>query len=187
MIPVAFWYLSGLGSFMLLLYAVSLPSPVGALSHSFNAVIYSRNLHFVWRESGRSSRLRTVALHGVAGAAVVFGVSMLVLTWRREMAVAPGPAAGLEPGVLFWIGVGAAGQALFATRFLVQWIATERAGKSVVPVVFWYISLVAGSLLLLSHLNRGEWVFVAGLTSTLFVYVRNLVLIRRGRGPAFPE
>lgn len=179
-VPIAFWYLSGLGSLLLLLYSVSLPSPVGALSHTFNAIIYGRNLHFVWRDTGRSTRARAVALHAIAAGMVVFGLSMLVLTWRREMAVSPGALAGLDPYVLFWIGVGAVGQGLFALRFLVQWLATERAGHSIVPDVFWYISVLAACLLISSHASRGEWVFVAGLTSTLVVYARNIVLIRRG-------
>lgn len=179
-VPIAFWYLSGLGSFLLLLYSVSLPSPVGALSHTFNAIIYSRNVHFVWRDRGQASAARTLALHAVAGLVVAFGLTMLVITWRREMMVSPGPAAGLDPLVLFWILVGAVGQGLFALRFVMQWLATERAGRSIVPNAFWYISVAAASLLLLAHLSRREWIFVAGLTSTLFVYARNIVFIRRG-------
>ena len=56
----------------------------------------------------------------------------------------------MPPGETVWMGIGFVGQAIFGTRFLVQWIATERKRRSVVPLAFWYLSL-AGSVLLLSY------------------------------------
>ncbi len=178
-VPVAFWYLSGSGSLMLLLYAVSLPSPVGAISHCFNSVVYARNLHHVWRADERASSARSIVLHVLVALILVFGITMVVVTWQREMDVSPGGTAGLQERVLFWIVVGAVGQGLFALRFIIQWLATERAGHSHIPPAFWYISLAASILLLASHGSRGEWIFVAGLASTVFVYVRNIVLVHR--------
>lgn len=80
-----------------------------------------------------------------------------------------------------WLAVGFAGQALFFSRFLVQWIAAERHGEPVVPAAFWHLSL-AGGLLLLGYATwRGDPVFMAGQAIGALVYGRNLALTRRGR------
>jgi lipid-A-disaccharide synthase-like uncharacterized protein len=80
-----------------------------------------------------------------------------------------------------WLTLGFVGQAVFTGRFLVQWIASEREGRSVVPVPFWILS-IAGSILLLAYaVSRRDPVFVLGQSFGLVVYVRNLHLIRRER------
>jgi lipid-A-disaccharide synthase-like uncharacterized protein len=80
-----------------------------------------------------------------------------------------------------WLAVGFVGQAAFSGRFLVQWIASEREGRSVVPVLFWILS-IAGSVLLFAYaLYRRDPVFVLGQSFGLLVYFRNLALIRRER------
>jgi len=76
-----------------------------------------------------------------------------------------------------WMAVGFFGQALFASRFIVQWIATERRRKSVVPVAFWYLSL-AGSVVLLAYaISRLDPVFIAGFSLNMIIYLRNLYFI----------
>ena len=81
----------------------------------------------------------------------------------------------------FWLLVGFAGQAAFSARFLVQWLASERAGKSVVPLAFWYLSIV-GSLTLLSYaIVREDPVFILGQSVGTLIYSRNLMMIRRQR------
>lgn len=82
---------------------------------------------------------------------------------------------------VFWIALGLVGQTFFFSRFLVQWIASERAGKSVVPVAFWLLSLGGGALLLVYALYRRDPVFVLGQATGFSVYLRNLWLIRRER------
>ena len=78
-----------------------------------------------------------------------------------------------------WILLGFAGQAVFSLRFLVQWIESERAGRSVVPDSFWYLS-IAGSMLLLAYaLWRKDLVFTLGQSMGFVVYARNLALRRR--------
>lgn len=79
----------------------------------------------------------------------------------------------------FWIAVGFAGQALFSARFLVQWIASERARKSVVPKLFWYFSIAGGATLFAYAAWREDPVFMFGQGFGLIVYLRNLLLIRR--------
>jgi lipid-A-disaccharide synthase-like uncharacterized protein len=80
-----------------------------------------------------------------------------------------------------WIAIGFAGQALFTLRFLAQWIASERAHRSTVPVAFWWLSLAGGLVLFAYALHRRDPVFAVGQGSGLAIYVRNLVLIGRQR------
>jgi lipid-A-disaccharide synthase-like uncharacterized protein len=86
----------------------------------------------------------------------------------------------MEPRAL-WLAVGLLGQALFSMRFLVQWWRSERAGRSVVPIAFWYLSLGGGFLLLTYAFYRRDPVFVLGQLAGLIVYARNLHLIHRDR------
>lgn len=76
-----------------------------------------------------------------------------------------------------WIGIGLVGQLLFTSRFLVQWIASERRRESVVPVAFWRFSLAGGVTLLGYALWRHDPVFIMGQAMGLVVYARNLTLI----------
>ncbi|MSP83807.1 MAG: hypothetical protein EXQ94_13050 [Alphaproteobacteria bacterium] len=80
-----------------------------------------------------------------------------------------------------WLVIGFAGQGLFALRFIVQWVHSERRRESVVPVVFWYISIGGGAVLLAYALHRLDPVFITGQLLGLFVYSRNLALIRGSR------
>ena len=77
--------------------------------------------------------------------------------------------------------VGLIGQGLFTARFLVQWLQSERQGKSVIPVAFWYFS-IAGSLILLSYaVWRKDPVFILGQSAGLLIYFRNLHFIFRDK------
>lgn len=81
----------------------------------------------------------------------------------------------------WWAWVGIFAQALFTCRFLVQWIASERAGRSVVPFAFWLFSLGGGALLLIYALVRRDPVFIAGQSLGFVIYARNVVLVLRER------
>ena len=82
-----------------------------------------------------------------------------------------------------WIAIGLLGQALFSARFLVQWIASERKGQSVVPRPFWYFSAGGGLMLLIYAIYRHDPVFILGQGAGLFVYARNLYFIHRSPTP----
>ena len=82
----------------------------------------------------------------------------------------------------FWLGLGFLAQALFTSRFLVQWIASERKGQSVIPMAFWYFSMSGSTLLLIYAIWRRDPVFIVGQAFGCIVYVRNLMLIYRRRG-----
>ena len=77
--------------------------------------------------------------------------------------------------------LGFIGQGLFSARFIVQWIQSERAGRSLIPLCFWYLSVGGGSILLVYAIMRRDPVFILGQAGGLVVYVRNLFLIRRER------
>ncbi len=81
----------------------------------------------------------------------------------------------------FWLGLGFFAQALFAARFVVQWIASERAKKSVVPLAFWFLSLAGGGLLLTYAIWRKDPVFILGQSTGFLIYSRNLYLIYKER------
>jgi lipid-A-disaccharide synthase-like uncharacterized protein len=86
----------------------------------------------------------------------------------------------------WWVALGFVAQGLFAMRFVVQWIASERAGRSVIPVTFWMFSLGGGGLLLIYALYRKDPVFIAGQALGLLIYGRNLHFIRRERQSTAP-
>lgn len=80
-----------------------------------------------------------------------------------------------------WLAIGFAGNALFFSRFLVQWVASERAGRSYVPVAFWWLSIAGSVVLLLYAIHRRDPVFTLAYLPNCVVYVRNLMLIRAER------
>lgn len=77
----------------------------------------------------------------------------------------------------FWLILGFVGQIFFFSRFLVQWIASERAGRSIVPNAFWYFSILGGSILFIYAIHRKDPVFFLGQSVGMLVYTRNLWLI----------
>ena len=81
----------------------------------------------------------------------------------------------------WWAWVGLLAQALFTGRFLVQWIASERAGRSVIPFSFWVLSIGGGLMLLVYALYRKDPVFILGQSLGVVIYIRNIVLVLKER------
>lgn len=81
----------------------------------------------------------------------------------------------------FWITFGLIGQLLFTGRFIVQWLSSEREGRSIIPNAFWYLSISGGIVLLIYALHRADPVFVLGQSTGLFIYLRNIHLLARAR------
>jgi lipid-A-disaccharide synthase-like uncharacterized protein len=79
----------------------------------------------------------------------------------------------------FWLAFGIIAQLLFTARFIVQWIASERAGQSVVPVAFWLFSLIGGSMTLVYGIQKREPIIIMGQVLAVGIYVRNLMLIAK--------
>lgn len=86
-----------------------------------------------------------------------------------------------------WVLLGFVAQFFFSMRFLVQWIASERAKRSVVPIAFWFFSLGGGGLLLVYAIQREDPVFIAGQALGMFIYIRNLWLIANERKTAMTK
>ncbi|MDY6862160.1 MAG: lipid-A-disaccharide synthase N-terminal domain-containing protein [Thermodesulfobacteriota bacterium] len=78
-----------------------------------------------------------------------------------------------------WIIIGFIGQAMFFSRFLIQWIVSEIKGESVIPIAFWYLSLIGGAIILSYAIARKDPVFIVGQCCGVIVYTRNLYLIYR--------
>lgn len=82
---------------------------------------------------------------------------------------------------LVWLAVGFIAQAMFSMRFIIQWIASERVKRSIVPEAFWYFSLAGGALLFAYAIYRLDPVFMLGQGMGLVIYTRNIQLIRNGK------
>ncbi|MDN2566587.1 lipid-A-disaccharide synthase N-terminal domain-containing protein [Aquibium sp. A9E412] len=80
-----------------------------------------------------------------------------------------------------WVVLGFIAQGFFTMRFLVQWVASERARRSVIPIAFWFFSLGGGALLFIYAIHRQDPVFIAGQGLGLVIYIRNLWLIANER------
>lgn len=78
-----------------------------------------------------------------------------------------------------WLTVGLVGQLMFTGRFIVQWIASERVGRSVVPLAFWYFSIVGGAIVLAYGLHKLDAVIILGQLPGVVIYSRNIWLIHR--------
>jgi lipid-A-disaccharide synthase-like uncharacterized protein len=92
----------------------------------------------------------------------------------------------LDPREMVWIGIGFLGQFLFMTRFLWQWVQSERQRRSIIPIAFWYFSLAGGMTLFVYAVHRRDPVFITGQSLGLLVYARNLLLIGREKRASPP-
>ena len=81
----------------------------------------------------------------------------------------------------WWVALGFVAQLLFTGRFLVQWIASEKQNRMVIPIAFWFFSIGGGVLLLVYAVHRRDPVFIAGQAFGVFVYARNLYFELRDR------
>ncbi len=83
---------------------------------------------------------------------------------------------------ILFLCIGFVGQGLFASRFVIQWIYSEKKGISYIPIIFWYLSIFGGLGLLIYAIFRKDPVIILGQMFGIFVYLRNLILIYRRRG-----
>ena len=95
--------------------------------------------------------------------------------------------ASISTTELIWLGIGFSAQAMFSMRFILQWLASERARRSVVPETFWYFSFAGGLMLFIYAIYRMDPVFIFGQGSGLFIYARNIYYIRRTRRESEPR
>lgn len=112
--------------------------------------------------------------------------SMIEYLWK--VISTPFIRAGAHP---VWELVGFVGQGVFFGRFIIQWIASERKKRTVVPVAFWYMSLLGGFITLLYAIHVGRLVFILAFSLSSLIYIRNLVIFyqrkRRRKGLVFAD
>jgi lipid-A-disaccharide synthase-like uncharacterized protein len=93
----------------------------------------------------------------------------------------PCPTCGHARSTGLWLTIGFLGQAIFTARFLAQWVASERRRDSVVPVAFWWLSILGGVTLLIYAVHREDPVIIVGQSMGVFIYARNLMLVAKGK------
>ncbi len=81
----------------------------------------------------------------------------------------------------FWLAFGILAQLLFTARFIVQWLASEKAGRSVMPLAFWFLSIAGGGMTLVYGLVRREPIIIMGQALAVVIYIRNIMLIFKER------
>ena len=162
--PPLFWWLSLSGSAALGAYAASRGAQVLLVGYALNGLIYARNLALA---DGR----RALRRPGPRAAALLAGAAALALATASAASL-----DGARPAHPLWLVCAVLGQAIWTSRFVLQWWSSERAGRSVLPQAFWWISL-AGNLLLLAYaLHLRDAVFVAGYLPGPLIQARNLML-----------
>ena len=164
--PPVFWWLSLVGTASLGVYAASQRTFVLLIGYALNGLIYVRNLAF---QRGASKALSTA----VATSLALLVAALLVLAAIYELKHREDPS-------LTWVVVAAIGQSLWSARFVVQWWASEREGRSHFPRTFWWLSLAGNALLLGYAIHLRDAVFIAGYVPGPIVQVRNLMLGRAG-------
>jgi len=164
--PVSFWWISLCGSVALMTYTLHLGEYVLFAGGAINALIYTRNLALRDRDTHPLSQAWVGLVAIVAIVLLVLGV------------LAKEPVDSQETST-FWFALVVIGQSFWSARFVIQWMASERAGTSHFPAAFWWVSL-AGSTLLLSYaVSLANPILIAGYAASPLVPVRNLML-RRG-------
>ena len=123
-------------------------------------------------------------MSGAFGQVVVYlaqqieaGATMIAIALTTIMPFLPDSLVDQPEKIM--IVVGFAGQGLFAMRFIIQWLTSEKQAKSVIPIAFWYFSIGGGSVLFLYAVWREDLVFMSGQGLGLFIYLRNLYFVRR--------
>ena len=87
----------------------------------------------------------------------------------------------VQKSMSWWVVVGLVGQLFFGVRYVIQWVASEREGRSVIPVSFWSLSLVGSLVLLVYAIHIADPVFFIANLLTGLIFSRNLMLIRKER------
>ena len=167
MAPRSFWWLSLTGTAALGAYTATRGEPVLLAGYVINGGIYLRNL-CIGRGARRAPSTLFVVVVGLLATVGLFVIEGIQL--RGDVTVAPA-----------WLVVGALGQALWCSRFVLQWVLSERRGRSHFPAAFWWVSL-AGNLILLAYtVHLGDPIWIVGILPGPLVQVRNLVLESRAR------
>jgi 4-amino-4-deoxy-L-arabinose transferase len=163
--PPCFWWLSLLGAMLLGGYTVSVREPILVGGYAASAWIYARNVALAGPGLARHPAAMALEIAGV--------VTILAVAFAAGVATIAGGA--ISPA---WFAMAAAGQLCWSSRFVLQWIASERAGVAYFPRAFWWLSLIGSLLLLVHSVNLGDPLLVCAFAFGPIVQVRNLMLSR---------
>ena len=163
-VPRSFWWLSLGGSVLMSAYAIGRGTDLLLFGFVVGGAIAARNLSLTRSRPRMDPRW-------FAPLAILL---LVVLLWSE---LAGGELA--NPGSPVWLVVGVIGQVLWLARFPVQWVLSERAGRSHFPPIFWWLSLAGNALLLAYALHLRDPVFVLGYLPGPLIQARNLVLAQR--------
>lgn len=172
-VPHAFWWLSLAGSLALIVYVIHRRDPVFLTGVSINTAIYVRNLVLVYRRRDpRKERLSPWV-------PVCSGLGLAALAAFALTRAGADVVSFDQP--LWALALGFTAQTIWSSRFILQWYASEKEGRSVMPSSFFYVSTLGALLLFAYAVVRLDWVMMAAYVLNPIPYVRNLVLIRRSR------
>jgi lipid-A-disaccharide synthase-like uncharacterized protein len=166
-VPRSFWWLSVWGTVLLGIYAWSTKDVIFILGPTVNLFLYVRNLMLMRPDAKPRSSLLTMLPLVVV---VVFSGAVAVYFAAEEKDIlewVPSP---------FWAGVGLIGMALWTLRFPLQWIISERLGRSTLPPSFWWMSIVGALMLTAYAIFKVDWVFMLAFALNPIPAVRNLML-----------
>lgn len=166
--PAVFWRLSLVGTICLGLYSSDQGKYVLLVGYVLNGTIYARNLWMQRRANARTLTPGSAALVALVAIAALVAGALLNLRTDPDASAA-------------WVVCASVGQAIWSSRFVVQWWLSERAGESHFPAAFWWLSLAGNALLLAYALHLGDPIFIAGFVPGPIVQVRNLMLQRRAQ------
>ena len=165
--PQAFWWISVAGAGLMIGYSLDRGEPIFLAGYLVTLAIYVRNI-WIFHRTGAALGPVVVALLAVVAWGLLVTLGLVNLR--------PGYADSLP-----WLVIGGIGQALWSSRFVVQWMLSERAARSHIPEAFWWISLTGNVLLLSYAIYLGDPVWIAGLALGPVVQVRNLMILYRAR------
>ncbi|MBM3335616.1 lipid-A-disaccharide synthase N-terminal domain-containing protein [Candidatus Sumerlaeota bacterium] len=171
--PVTFWWTSLAATLIMVFYSIQRLEVAFLLGYTINIVAYVRNLML----ASPGLRPRHVVAYALSAVVFVTGAVFVVRFGREALALtAPGHAAAGHGG---WLYLGLAGNLIFNTRFLLQWIYSERKKASVLPLWFWVWSLVGQMLCLVYALILHDLVFILGFIFNGIPIGRNIMLCLR--------
>ena len=175
-VPDSFWWISLAGSLALLVYVGHRKDPVFLAGVSINTAIYARNLMLVQRGRERASGARNPWIPVASGLGLAAIAGFTLHQFDATVVAFDQP---------WWaLTLGFSAQTIWSGRFILQWYASERAGRSVLPASFFYVSTLGAILLFAYAVYRVDWVMMAAYVLNPIPYVRNLILIRRNRQAA---
>lgn len=161
--PRSFWWFSLAGATSLGIYVLSMPDWILLSTYVVTFMIYSRNLWLAYY-GARGGLVGPLASTAIAVSAGLF------LVWSKLQ------SREMQESSFLWLSVALVGVTLWASRFLVQWRASERVGRSHFPRSFWWISLAGSAFLIAYSIHKGDAILIAGYAPSFLVPARNLML-----------